>query len=309
MRFGAKHIGAGNNAGDNVRWQGVLRYQKAYQQAYRRRRRQDSPKVHRHAYWQTPQGTCWQASSSLSCSRFLVSAVLVFCAVLLVFSCSAISPATALAANSAFDDTSGQPSEYLDSYTGNAFLLNRDVANISVAGDLYWAGVSLNANAVEVGTQGGSMLAAGQTLMLSQASIQGSLRMAGETISVSNTEVGNNITVAGRNVSLASSVNARGVYAAGETLDVAGTYAGGAFAGGSITLTATFSGDVQLYASTITITKNTRIDGTLTVPSDATVVVEPGATIANTVTGEPLVKQTTGLDPIATLIGLCCSLV
>lgn len=130
-------------------------------------------------------------------------------------------PAMAFAANSAFDKGTVESTSYVDSYTGNAFLMERDALNLTVGCDLYWAGDTLNARGLEVGGEGGgSALLAGSTLNVASSAIHGSLRAAGQTVNVSSTTVGNNITVAGQNVSIASDVSAGGVYAAGSNVSV-----------------------------------------------------------------------------------------
>lgn len=136
--------------------------------------------------------------------------------VVAVFALVLCMPAMAFAANSAFDKGTAESTSYVDSYTGNAFLMERDALNLTVGRDLYWVGDTLNARGLEVGGgTGGSALLAGSTLNVASSTIHGSLRAAGQTVNVSSTTVGNNITVAGQNVSIASDVSACGVYAAG----------------------------------------------------------------------------------------------
>lgn len=71
-------------------------------------------------------------------------------------------PATAFASNSAFDKGTADSTSYVDAYTGNAFLTERDALNLAVECDLYWAGETLNASGLDVGSgTGGSALLAG----------------------------------------------------------------------------------------------------------------------------------------------------
>ena len=56
-------------------------------------------------------------------------------------------PAVAFAANSAFDKGTAESTSYVDTYTGNAFLMERDALNLTVGRDLHWAGDTLNARA------------------------------------------------------------------------------------------------------------------------------------------------------------------
>lgn len=185
-------------------------------------------------------------------------------------------PAVAFAANSAFDKGTAESTSYVDTYTGNAFLMERDALNLTVERDLYWAGDTLNARGLEVG--GGT---GGSTLNVASSTIHGSLRAAGQTVNVSSTTVGNNITVAGQNVSIASDVSAGGVYAAGSNVSVSGTYQGAAFAAGTVNLAGSYAGDVNVSAGMVNVSKGTTVGGTLRVPNNAQVTIEEGANVPN----------------------------
>ena len=188
----------------------------------------------------------------------------------------------AFAANSAFDKGTAESTSYVDSYTGNAFLMERDALNLTVGRDLYWAGDTLNARGLEVGGKtGGSALLAGGTLNVASSAIHGSLRAAGQTVNVSSTTVGNNITVAGQNVPTASDVSAGGVYAAGSNVSVSGTYQGAAFAAGTVNLAGSYAGDVNISAGTVNVSRGTTVGGTLRVPNNAQVTIEEGANVPN----------------------------
>lgn len=71
--------------------------------------------------------------------------------VVAVFALALCMPAMAFAANSAFDKGTAESTSYVDSYTGNAFLMERDALNLTVGRDLYWVGDTLNARGLEVG--------------------------------------------------------------------------------------------------------------------------------------------------------------
>lgn len=191
-------------------------------------------------------------------------------------------PAMAFAANSAFDKGTAESTSYVDSYTGNAFLMERDALNLTVGRDLYWVGDTLNARGLEVGGgTGGSALLAGGTLNVASSTIHGSLRAAGQTVNVSSTTVGNNIAIAGQNVSIASDVSACGVYAAGSNVSVSGTYQGAAFAAGTVNLAGSYAGDVNISAGTVNVSRGTTVGGTLRVPNNAQVTIEEGANVPN----------------------------
>lgn len=201
--------------------------------------------------------------------------------VVAVFALALCMPAMAFAANSAFDKGTAESTSYVDSYTGNAFLMERDALNLTAGRDLYWVGDTLNARGLEVGGgTGGSALLAGGTLNVA-STIHGSLRAAGQTVNVSSTTVGNNITVAGQNVSIASDVSACGVYAAGSNVSVSGTYQGAAFAAGTVNLAGSYAGDVSISAGTVNVSRGTTVGGTLRVPNNAQVTIEEGANVPN----------------------------
>ena len=105
-------------------------------------------------------------------------------------------PAMAFAANSAFDKGTAESTSYVDTYTGNAFLTERDALNLTVGCDLYWAGDTLNARGLEVGGgTGGSALLAGSTLNVA-GSYAGDVSISASTVNVSRgTTVGGTLRV------------------------------------------------------------------------------------------------------------------
>lgn len=109
--------------------------------------------------------------------------------VVAVFALALCMPAMAFAANSAFDKGTAESTSYVDSYTGNAFLMERDALNLTVGRDLYWAGDTLNARGLEVGGgTGGSTLLAG--------SYAGDVNISAGTVNVSRgTTVGGTLRV------------------------------------------------------------------------------------------------------------------
>lgn len=205
-----------------------------------------------------------------------------FLAMVAAFALAFCMPAAAFASNSAFDKQAAESSSYVDTYTGNAFLLQRDVLNLAVECDLYWAGEILNASGLGVGQgNGGSALLAGRVLNVESSTIAGSLRAAGQDVNVASTQVGNNITVAGQDVSISSDVSARGVYAVGSSVSVSGTYQGAALAGEMVALAGTYAGDVNISANAVAVAPGTTVGGTLTVPNGANVMIADGANVPN----------------------------
>lgn len=235
--------------------------------------------------------------------RHCVSVMLVVVMLVALVGCGV--PQVAYALNSAFDETSYETQQYIDSYTGNAFLTHRDVTNVTVGCDLYWAGEALNASGLTTGADGsGDALLAGETISLKNSNIQGSVRAAGRDLNIVSSQIANNITVAGQNISVASSVDARGLYAAGETLDIAGTYQSGALSGDAVTLTGSFEGDVYVSAAHVTVTDAAVVKGTLYVPEDASVTIEDKAQIHNTVESGLVGSGNAGGLPLAVILSL-----
>lgn len=109
--------------------------------------------------------------------------------VVAVFALALCMPAMAFAANSAFDKGTAESTSYVDSYTGNAFLMERDALNLTVGRDLYWVGDTLSARGLEVGGgTGGSALLAG--------SYAGDVNISAGTVNVSRgTTVGGTLRV------------------------------------------------------------------------------------------------------------------
>lgn len=214
-------------------------------------------------------------------------------------------PTQAYATNSAFDDTSSETAQYIDEYTGNAFLANRDVTNVSVGCDLYWAGEALKASNVVTGADGsGDALLAGQSIALTGSEIRGSLRAAAQDITVASTSIANNITVAGQDIAFASDVSAKGLYVAGDTLQVAGTYQSASLVGDTVTLAGTFEGDVHISAASVTVLSSTVIEGTLYVPEDASLEVADDAQVQDTIASGTVGSAPAGPLPLGVLVGL-----
>ncbi len=217
-------------------------------------------------------------------------------------------PGAAFASSSAFDKGSVEGSTYQDQVTGNAFLAERDVRGIQVGCDLYWVGQALNATDLSVGEgRGGSALLAGQDLHVSNSQIAGSLRAAGQSVEVRNVSVGNNLTIAGSSVSIDAQTTANGVYVAASEVSLAGSYKGAAIAAGSVSLAGTYEGDVQLLAGTVYVAKGTSVSGTLTVPADAQVTIEEGASVSQLQYDSALqgASQDGETSPAASLIAPC----
>lgn len=193
-------------------------------------------------------------------------------------------PAVAYADAFGTQTQSGGSSVVNDVHTGNLFVINAPVANKEIGTDFYWAGSTLQASNLTVGTQGnGSACVAGSELSFTNSTINGSLRPAGQTISITKTEVENNITAAGMTITTGSDVTAKGLYIAGRTIKAGGTYLGASLSGYEVVFSATVEGDVAINADTITITSDAVVAGVLSVPENAHLDVAEGASIGEIV--------------------------
>ena len=123
---------------------------------------------------------------------------------------------------------------------GNLFAVMHPVSNTDIENDLYWAGQTLDANKVNVGTSGhGSILAAGQSITLKNVKVADSVRAAAQDIMIDYAQISNNITVAAQNISLGNDVKANGVYASARTLSISGSYQGGLLVGETVSFDGT----------------------------------------------------------------------
>ena len=217
-------------------------------------------------------------------------------------------PMTAFAA-SAFDggNTTMTTSEK-EHNAGNLFAFGAGVSNADVENDLYWFGGALDGNKLNVGTSGhGSLIAAGQSVSVKNATVADSIRVAAQDIAIAHTEVGNNVTVAARTISISNEVKANGLYAAAQTLNIAGEYKGGALTGETVNFDGTVEGDLTISANTIQIGKNAQVKGTLTLSADSAIEILDGADVPNVEYGAPVqnAEQPTLFDNLLSILYAC----
>ena len=217
-------------------------------------------------------------------------------------------PSFAFAAG-AFDDggQNGALSSGTQRNAGNLFALAHPVSSTDVEGDLYWAGQTLNATKVNVGTSGhGSFLAAGRDLTFSDISVEGSLRGAGQEITISHAQITSNITIAAQTISLGSDVTANGLYASAQDIRVAGSYKGGMISAKNVSLDGVVEGDLTISAQTINISAKTQVSGTLTVPEDASITIAEGAQVPSVSYSAPLeIAQPVLFDDLLMVLYAC----
>lgn len=225
--------------------------------------------------------------------------------------CLPICTPTAFAA-SAFDQGGSLSSatgveSSTDYNAGNMFAALHPVSNTDIENDLYWAGQTLDASKLNVGTSGhGSILAAGQSIMLKNVQVADSVRVAAQTIAIEHATIGNNITVAAQSISLGNEVKANGVYASARTLSIDGAYNGGFLVSETASFNGTVEGDLTIQSSQIEIGKNAQVKGTLTVPEGVPVTIADGAQVPNiSYSVIPETHEPTLFDNIMSVVYAC----
>lgn len=217
-------------------------------------------------------------------------------------------PLTAFAAG-AFDDGGSQAvvSSGTEHNAGNMFALMHPVSGTDVENDLYWAGQTLDANKVNVGTSGhGSILAAGQKVTLKNVTVADSVRVAAQDITIDHAQITNNITIAAQDISLGNEVKANGLYAAAKNLDVAGNYKGGMLSGENVSFNGVVDGDLTISAENISIEGKAQVTGTLVVPEGVNVSIAEGAQVPNVSYSAPIqIDQPTIFDNALTILYAC----
>ena len=190
---------------------------------------------------------------------------------------------------------------------GNLFAVMHPVSNIDIENDLYWAGQTLDASKVNVGTSGhGSILAAGQSITLKNVKVADSVRAAAQDIMIDHAQISNNITVAAQNISLGNDVSANGVYASARTLSISGSYQGGLLVGETVSFDGAVEGDLNIQAQQINIGKNAQVKGQLVLPEGVTVNVADGAQVPNVTYSAPInTAQPTLFDDIISIVYAC----
>lgn len=217
-------------------------------------------------------------------------------------------PLTAFAAG-AFDNGGIQSvtSSSTERSAGNMFAIMHPVSNTDIENDLYWAGQSLDANKVNVGTSGhGSILAAGQSVVLKDVTVADSLRVAAQEIEIDHAQIGNNITVAAQDISLGGDVRANGIYGAAKDLDIAGTYKGGMISGQNVNFDGVVEGDLTISAENINIGGKAQVTGTLVVPEGVSVNIAEGAQVPNVSYSAPIeTPQPVVFDNLLSVLYAC----
>lgn len=190
---------------------------------------------------------------------------------------------------------------------GNLFAVMHPVSNTDIENDLYWAGQTLDASKVNVGTSGhGSILAAGQSITLKNVKVADSVRAAAQDIMIDHAQISNNITVAAQNISLGNDVKANGVYASARTLSISGSYQGGLLVGETVSFDGAVKGDLNIQAQQINIGKNAQVKGQLVLPEGVTVNIADGAQVPNVTYSAPInTAQPTLFDDIISIVYAC----
>ena len=103
---------------------------------------------------------------------------------------------------------------------GNVLATEADSNPSGVAGDLYWAGQSLNLDDASIGRD---IIAAGDSLSIRDCTVGGAIRLAARTIDISKTAIDGSVTVAGQHVVLNTGSTANCFYAMGDTVALRGS--------------------------------------------------------------------------------------
>ena len=143
---------------------------------------------------------------------------------------------------------------------GNVLTSEADSNPSGVAGDLYWAGQSLNLDDASIGRD---IIAAGDSLSIRDCTVGGAIRLAARTIDISKTAIDGSVTVAGQHVVLNTGSTANCFYAMGDTVALRGSTKSAALAGDTVTIDGTVEGDVDVWADKLVLGKNARITGTV----------------------------------------------
>lgn len=177
-------------------------------------------------------------------------------------------------------------------------------------GDTYAAGGTVFSTA----TIRGDLFATGGTVII-DGSVDADLLVMGGDININasigddarvtagtavfNTRIGGDLLFAGGQLTLSPKTIVQGhTWLAGGQLDLAGQFHNSLrAAGGKITLSGHFLGDVELQAEQIVITPDTRIDGKLVYRSPQEATIDPSARIAGEILYKPIEAQPTGNGP------------
>lgn len=240
-------------------------------------------------------------------AALFVAFAVVFCMPLSAFAAGAFDNPSSASSGSNPANLASAAAPSTERNAGNLFALMHPVSNTDIDNDLYWAGQTLDASKVNVGVSGhGSILAAGQDIVLKNIEVADSVRAAAQTISLEHAKIGNNITVAAQDVSLGNEVSANGLYVAAKNISAGGTYEGGSLTGESVSFSGVIESDLNISANNISIAKNAQVKGTLSVPEGVKVDIAEGAQVPNIVYTAPLEAAEPGpFDNLITILYAC----
>ena len=179
------------------------------------------------------------------------------------------SSAAASGAAASASASSASPQESATSVEGIALPMTGN--------DFVWFGRELNLGQYSIEND---LLAAGQTVVVSDCTAGGSIRAAAQDIAIANSTASENITVAGQDVIIRDS-KANAVAVAGKAVTFSGScneltaYAESVFIDGVV------EGDVVVGANTVEVGTNARIKGTLHVRASSDPVMQRGAEVGD----------------------------
>ena len=122
------------------------------------------------------------------------------------------------------------------------------------------------------------LLAAAQTVTLTDCAVSGSIRVAAQDVSVTNSNAAENITLAGQNVQVKNSTG-NAVAAAGQTVTFSGTCNELTAFAENVVIDGTVNGDAVVGANTVELGPNAKIGGTIHVEASAEPRTDAGTSV------------------------------
>ena len=163
---------------------------------------------------------------------------------------------------------------------------NIDIAG-TVNGDVFCAGQTITIS----GTVRGDVFCAGQTINVS-GKVEGSVRLAGQAVTLGGT-IGGSATVASQTLSLEkNSFVQRDLVGGAQTASLNGTISRDVAIGATnVTINGQVGRNVQGEVEALTVGSTGQVGGDVSYTSNTGAIVNPGGTIAGTVTRTPLKQQ------------------
>ena len=154
---------------------------------------------------------------------------------------------------------------------------NGDTLLLPMGNDRLWTGETLELSDATVDND---LLAAGRTLNIEDCRLGGSVRAAGQTVRVSDTVAAESVTLAGETVSV-TDTQATAVCLAARVASFSGTCQELTVHASQVTIEGTVEGDAHVSADSVVVDKDARITGTLHVDGATEPMLEEGARVSS----------------------------